>query len=54
MIGKGDSNGDVLSDIWAVHTNGDLFVLRGVAGGGFGEPQNVANRGAWSGVAALG
>jgi hypothetical protein len=54
VIAKGDTNGDGLPDIWAVHKNGDLFVLPGVAGGGFGDPQNVANRGAWTGVSALG
>jgi len=43
-----------LPDIWAVHKNGDLFMIPGVAGGGFGEPQNIANRGAWAGVTALG
>lgn len=54
VISKGDANGDGLPDIWAVHKNGDLFFLPGVAGGGFGDPQNVANRGAWSGAATLG
>jgi hypothetical protein len=54
VVSKGDVNGDGLPDIWAVHKNGDLFFLPGVAGGGFGDPQNIANRGAWAGVTALG
>lgn len=54
VIAKGDANGDGLADIWAVHKNGDLFVLPGLAGGGFGEAQNVANHAAWAGVATLG
>ncbi|MBW8804588.1 MAG: hypothetical protein JF587_12150 [Catenulisporales bacterium] len=53
-IAKGDVTGDGVADIWAVHKNGDLFVLPGLAGGGFGLPRNVANQAAWAGVTTLG
>ena len=54
VISKGDVNGDGLPDIWAVRKNGNLFVLPGVAGGGFGKPQKVVNHKAWAGVTAIG
>jgi len=53
-VAKGDATGDGLPDIWAVHKNGDLFVLPGLAGGGYGDPQNLANHAAWADVTALG
>ncbi|MEZ0108680.1 hypothetical protein ABH920_002681 [Catenulispora sp. EB89] len=54
VITKGDANGDGLADIWAVNKRGNLFLLPGVAGGGFGHPQKVAKHKAWAGVTALG
>ena len=54
VISKGDVNGDGLPDIWAVRKNGNLFVLPGVAGGGFGKPEKVVNHKAWAGVTAIG
>ncbi|MEY9858704.1 hypothetical protein ABH935_004319 [Catenulispora sp. GAS73] len=54
VITKGDANGDGLADIWAVDKRGNLFLLPGVAGSGFGHPQKVAEHKAWAGVTALG
>ncbi|MEY9933752.1 hypothetical protein ABH926_008412 [Catenulispora sp. GP43] len=54
LITKGDANGDGLPDIWAVNKHGNLVLLPGVAGGGFGKPEAVATHKAWAGVSALG
>ena len=54
LITKGDTTGDGYADIWATGACGNLYLLKGTAGGHFGAPTVVSTSPVWKTVTALG
>ena len=54
VITKGDVTGDGNVDLWALGSNGKLYLFPGDGSGGFGHRILRSNHGYWAGVTALG